>query len=814
MKISYSWLKDYLPCDLTPEKMGEVLTAIGLEVEAIEPVEVIPGGLKGVVVGEVLTREKHPDADRLSITTVNLGEGEPVQIVCGAPNVAAGQKVLVATVGATLYPKSGESFVIKKSKIRGAESHGMICAEDELGLGESHDGIMVLDAAAIPGTPAATFLNIETDFTLEIGLTPNRTDAFSHFGVARDLKAALKNMEGGLNLQTNLILPKTKSLSAGVNSNIAIEVTDTADCPRYAGIVVKGLKVTESPKWLRDRLNTIGVRPINNVVDITNYIQHELGQPLHAFDLSKVSGNKIIVRSGKQSEKFVTLDGVERELNDTDLMICNASEPMCIAGVFGGKDSGVSESTTEIFLESAYFNPVVVRKTARHHGLHTDASFRFERGADVEKVVFALERAALMLEEMCGGQIDGGLLDFYPNTLRKAEVTLSYKNATRLIGQEIPKERIKSILSDLEIEIANENDDQLSLVIPHYRADVTREADVIEDILRIYGFDNIAFPTSLHSSISYAPKPDREKIQHRVSDMLAARGFNEIMGMSLTKAKYASIVKDEFISEDTAVKLLNPLSQDLGIMRQSLLFGGLESIELNQNHKNPDLKLYEFGKVYHKVGDAYKEKYQMGIWLTGARQPESWNNANNAVAVHDLKAAVDAVLSAAGIKNTVLNATQREIWSEAMSVSVNKKVIVRWGRVAGALRKAFDVKQEVYYAEIDWDQLIQVLPKNNIQYSAPEKYPAVRRDLSLLMDKQVQFVEIEKIAYETERKLLKEVGLFDVYEGKNLEAGKKSYAVSFILQDASKTMTDQQVDATMQKISKALDEKLGAKIRS
>ena len=814
MKISYSWLKDYLPCDLSPEKMGEVLTAIGLEVEAIEPVEVIPGGLKGVVVGEVLTREKHPDADRLSITTVNLGEGEPVQIVCGAPNVAAGQKVLVATVGATLYPKSGESFVIKKSKIRGAESHGMICAEDELGLGESHDGIMVLDAAAVPGTPAATFLNIETDFTLEIGLTPNRTDAFSHFGVARDLKAALKNMEGGLNLQTNLILPKTKSLTAGANGNITIEVTDTADCPRYAGIVVKGLKVGESPKWLRDRLNTIGVRPINNVVDITNYIQHEIGQPLHAFDLSKVSGNKIVVRRGKQNEKFVTLDGVERELNETDLMICNATEPMCIAGVFGGKDSGVADSTTEIFLESAYFNPVVVRKTARHHALHTDASFRFERGADVEKVVFALERAALMLEEICGGKIDGGLVDYYPNKLAKAEVLFSYKNATRLIGQEIPKERIKSILNDLEIEIASENDDQLKLVIPHYRADVTREADVIEDILRIYGFDNIAFPTSLHSSISYAPKPDREKIQHRVSDMLAARGFNEIMGMSLTKAKYASIVNDDFISDETAVKLLNPLSQDLGIMRQSLLFGGLESIELNQNHKNPDLKLYEFGKVYHKAGDAYKEKYQMGIWLTGARQPESWNNANNAVAIHDLKAAVDAVLSAAGIKNAVLNATQSEIWSEAMSVSVNKKTIVRWGRVAASLRKAFDIKQDVYYAEIDWDQLIQVLPKNNIQYSAPEKYPAVRRDLSLLMDKQVQFMEIEKIAYETERKLLKEVGLFDVYEGKNLESGKKSYAVSFILQDASKTMTDQQVDATMQKISKALDEKLGAKIRS
>ncbi len=814
MKISYSWLKDYLPCDLSPEKMGEVLTAIGLEVEAIEPVEVISGGLKGVVVGEVLTREKHPDADRLSITTVNLGEGEPVQIVCGAPNVAAGQKVLVATVGATLYPKSGESFVIKKSKIRGAESHGMICAEDELGLGESHDGIMVLDAAAVPGTPAATFLNIETDFTLEIGLTPNRTDAFSHFGVARDLKAALKNMEGGLNLQTNLILPKTKSLTAGANGNITIEVADTADCPRYAGIVVKGLKVGESPKWLKDRLNTIGVRPINNVVDITNYIQHEIGQPLHAFDLSKVSGNKIVVRRGKQNEKFVTLDGVERELNETDLMICNATEPMCIAGVFGGKDSGVADSTTEIFLESAYFNPVVVRKTARHHALHTDASFRFERGADVEKVVFALERAALMLEEICGGKIDGGLVDYYPNKLAKAEVLFSYKNATRLIGQEIPKERIKSILNDLEIEIASENDDQLKLVIPHYRADVTREADVIEDILRIYGFDNIAFPTSLHSSISYAPKPDREKIQHRVSDMLAARGFNEIMGMSLTKAKYASIVNDDFISDETAVKLLNPLSQDLGIMRQSLLFGGLESIELNQNHKNPDLKLYEFGKVYHKTGDAYKEKYQMGIWLTGARQPESWNNANNAVAIHDLKAAVDAVLSAAGIKNAVLNATQSEIWSEAMSVSVNKKTIVRWGRVAASLRKAFDIKQDVYYAEIDWDQLIQVLPKNNIQYSAPEKYPAVRRDLSLLMDKQVQFMEIEKIAYETERKLLKEVGLFDVYEGKNLEAGKKSYAVSFILQDASKTMTDQQVDATMQKISKALDEKLGAKIRS
>lgn len=793
--------------------MGEVLTSAGLEVEAIEKVEAIPGGLLGVVVGEVLTCEKHPDADRLRITTVNLGEGEPVQIVCGAPNVAAGQKVLVATVGTKLFPSSGEPLTIKKGKIRGAESLGMICAEDELGLGQSHDGIMILDANATVGTPAAKFLNIAEDYCIEIGLTPNRTDAFSHYGVARDLAAALANMEGIERVPFKLYFPQSNVIS-GKGNPVKVEVENSEDCPRYAGVVIENLTVAPSPKWLQERLSVIGVRPINNIVDITNYIQHELGQPLHAFDLNKIEGQTIKVRRAIQDEAFVSLDNESRKLHSDDLMICDVKKPMCIAGVFGGADSGVSENTTSVFIESAYFNPVVVRKTAKRHALHTDASFRFERGADPNMVMPALQRAVDLIKEIANGKVASEVIDIYPNVIQKAVVPFRWKNATKLIGQEIPKERIKAIFQSLEMNIINENQDGVELEIPNYRADVTREADVIEEVLRIYGFNNIDFPKGLNSSLSYAPKPDSERLQHKVANILAAKGLNEIMGMSLTKLKYAHLVDERLYAEDSAVKILNPLSQDLGIMRQSLLWGGLESIALNQNHKSPDLRLFEFGKTYHKFESGYVESYKWGLWLTGRKSPESWNNTNENVSFVDVLALVESICNALGVHGYSSQAGNSGLFDECLELKLGKHVIAHVGKVNAKIQKSFDIKLPVFYADIYWESLLNLMPKKAIQYKPADKFPAVRRDLSLLVDLQVKYADIEKVAFESERKLLKEVGLFDVYEGKNLEAGKKSYAVRFVLQDSSKTMTDQQVDAAMQRVSKALDEKLGAKIRS
>lgn len=813
MKISYNWLNDYIKCSLSPEKMGEVLTAVGLEVEGIEKVETIPGGLKGVVVGEVLTCEKHPDADRLSITTVNLGEGEPVQIVCGAPNVAAGQKVLVATVGTTLYPSSGDSFTIKKSKIRGAESIGMICAEDELGLGSSHAGIIVLDASATPGTPAADQLNIKTDYCLEIGLTPNRTDAFSHIGVARDLAAALRNMEGLERVDFSLERPTVNAISSKNTNTLQVEVQYAEGAPRYAGVVIEGIKVEPSPAWMQERLATIGLRPINNIVDITNYIQHEIGQPLHAFDLHKIDGGKVVVRKANEGELFTTLEGTERKLFGEDLMICDATKPMCIAGVFGGLHSGVSENTTAVFIESAYFNPVVVRKTARRHGLHTDASFRFERGADPEITLWALNRAVDLILESAGGEVTSAVFDHYPQQITRELVTCKWANCDRLIGQVLDRGRVKQILADLEIQVVEESESTLKLAVPHYRVDVTREADVIEDVLRIYGYDNIAFPKGLNSSLSFAPKPDHERIQNRVADYLASGGFNEIMCMSLTKMKYAELIEDEGFKKENTVELLNPLSQDLGIMRHSLLFGGMESIALNQNHKSPDLRIFEFGKVYHKVDGKYPEHQMLGIWLSGRRHPESWNTGADAVSFADIKGTVEGILRICGISGWSAQSADAAQWSDGLVYMLGKKVLGRVGIVNPAYNKVFDVKNEVLYAELNWESILSALPSQAIQYKAPEKYPAVRRDLSLMLDKQVRFADIEKTAFESERKLLRQVGLFDVYEGKNLEAGKKSYAVSFVLQDATKTMTDQQVDTAMERIRKALDEKLGAKVR-
>jgi phenylalanyl-tRNA synthetase beta chain len=811
MKISYNWLCDYIQTSRSVNEIAEILTSTGLEVESVEKVEAIPGGLKGVVVGEVLTCEKHPDADRLSLTTVNTGEGDPVQIVCGAPNVAAGQKVLVATIGAKLYPSEGEPFVIKKGKIRGQESHGMICAEDELGLGKSHAGIMVLDQNAIPGTPAATFLEISEDYCLEIGLTPNRTDAISHFGVARDLYAAIRNMAGLSPENASLKKPSIHDLEYAGGKAIQIEVKDSNACPRYCGITIQGVKVGPSPEWLQKRLSVIGLRPINNIVDITNYVQHEMGQPLHAFDADQISGGKVIVRKADQAEKFVTLDALERELSSDDLMICDENKPMCIAGVFGGLNSGVTEKTQDVFLESAYFNPVGVRKTARRHGLHTDASFRFERGCDPTITLDALTRATQLILEIAGGHVVEAAQDIYPNIIEPAKVEYNWQRGVTLIGQDPGKDVIKNILADLDIQIIAENEEGLSLSIPLYRNDVQREADVVEEILRIYGYNNISYPKGLKSSLSYAPKPDPEKIQHRISENLASNGFSEMMSMSLTKSKYLDFLPEE--KRSSAVALLNPLSSDLGVMRQTLLFNGLEAISLNRNHRNADLRLFEFGKIYDVFSGKYTEQKHLAVFMTGNKLPESWNNVQSNVSFQNLRAVMDNLFKVAGIQGAIYQAAEHSHFSDALNITVGKIQLATIGNVSDLLLKAFDVKAEVWYAEVHWDVLLKLHAQKKVVYQEPEKFPAVRRDLSLLLNKAVKYAEIERLAFETEKKLLREVNLFDVYEGKNLDAGKKSYAISFVMQDASKTMTDQQVDVIMGKIQKSLEEKLGAELR-
>lgn len=815
MTISYNWLKDYIKTSLTAEEVAAVLTAIGLEVEAVEKVEPIPGGLKGVVVGEVLECEKHPDADRLRITKVNLGEGEPVQIVCGAPNVAAGQKVLVATIGAKLYPNEGEPFTIKKGKIRGQDSLGMICAEDELGLGKSHDGIMVLDSNTVVGTPAADLLNIQEDYTLEIGLTPNRTDAISHYGVARDLKAALQNMKGVKSDKAELIKPSIQDFQpSNEKGAIALSVENNEACPRYSCLEIEGVKIEASPKWLQERLATIGLRPINNVVDITNYVQHEIGQPLHAFDANLIAGKKVIVRLAHEGEKITTLDEVERTLSANDLVICDSAKPMCIAGVFGGVNSGVTEKTTHVFLESAYFNPVFVRKTARGHGLNTDASFRFERGCDANATVWALQRAAQLMVEIAGGKVSSSIQDIYLNPIENKQVNFRWEKAFTLIGKKLEKDVVKNILRDLEIEVIAENEESLQLSIPLYRTDVTREADVVEEILRIYGYDNIEFPQGMKISLQSAQKPDVEALQNKVSDLLTSNGFAEMMSMSLTKSRYLELASEVGDGKETAVELLNPLSGDLSIMRQTLLYSGLEAIANNQNHRNADLRLYEFGKVYHKFGEKYNEEKRLAIFLTGRRFSESWNNDNHAVSFNDLKGTLEKVLRSLGIAGIKFQASESAQFDDALECAIGKTTLAKLGIVSGSLLKSFDVKQAVWYAEVLWENVIKTMPKEYVRYKEVDKFPAVRRDLSLLLDKKTRYAEIEQLAFECERKLLREVNLFDVYEGKNLDAGKKSYAVSFTFQDSSKTMTDQQTEQVMAKIQKALEERLGASLRA
>lgn len=818
MTISYNWLKEYLECDLTPEQMSVILTDIGLEVDALEKVEGIRGGLEGVVVGEVLTCGKHPDADRLSVTTVDLGSGDPLQIVCGAPNVAQGQKVLVATVNATLYPQGEEDgFKIKKSKIRGVESLGMICAEDELGLGNSHEGIIVLDSAAVPGTPAKEFLKIEDEYIIEIGLTPNRIDAGSHYGVARDLAAYL----GANGKEFKLSLPSVEDFKAGSGREVKVRVEDTDGAPRYTGVTMTGIKIAPSPEWLQKHLRSIGINPKNNVVDITNFVLHEVGQPLHAFDADKIDGGEIVVRTCPEGTKFVTLDEVERTLSADDLMICSTTTPMCIAGVFGGLDSGVSDSTTSVFIESAYFNPRRVRRTARRQGLNTDSSFRFERGADPDMAIYALKRTALLIAELAGGKISSPVTDIYPEKIEPFRFDISLPFMTRLVGKEIPGDAVRRILKSLEVKVEKDNGDILSVAVPPYRVDVQRQADLIEDILRIYGYNNVAIPEHVNSTISYAPKPDTDRLKNMVADFLTSNGFNEIMSNSLTKSSYYEGLSS--YPAENCVKILNPLSADLSVMRQTLLFNAMEAVELNTNHRNPDLKIYEFGNVYRydqsKVEEGglapYIETHRLAITITGRDRKPSWNATPEPTDFYTLRGYTEKILKRFGVDIYSLRTEtlESDLFSEGLSMRMGNKEVMQIGVVAPKIKGVFDQKTDVYFAEINFGVLVNQTRNHSVRAEELSKYPEVRRDLALLLDKGVTFSQLRDVAFKTEKKLLKSVSLFDVYEGDKLPAGKKSYALSFILEDKNQTMTDQVIDRTMNSLLTRFEKEFGAQIR-
>ena len=820
MNISYNWLKEYVDFTLTPDEVAAALTSIGLETGSVEEVQTIKGGLEGIVIGEVLTCEPHPNSDHMHVTTVNLGEGDPVQIVCGASNVAAGQKVVVATLGTKLYD-GDECFTIKKSKLRGVESNGMICAEDESGIGTSHEGIIVLPADAVPGTLAKDYYNIKSDYVLEVDITPNRADACSHYGVARDLYAYLK--QNGY--ETSLHRPSDEAFAVDNNElPIAIEVKSAQACPRYAGVSVKGVTVKESPEWLKDKLNTIGLRPINNIVDITNYILHAYGQPLHCFDADKVKGGKVVVQTMPEGTPFVTLDGVERKLNENDLMICNAEEAMCLAGVFGGLESGTTEETKNVFIESAYFNPTSIRKSARRHGLNTDASFRFERGIDPNITIYALKQAALLIKELAGGTVSMDIVDVYPAPIADFKVELKYDYVNSLIGKEIPAETVKSIVASLEMKIEDENAEGIILSIPPYRVDVQRPCDVVEDILRIYGYNNVEIPLALKSSLTTKNKEDRShRLQQLVAEQLVGCGFNEILNNSLTKAAYYD--GNETYRPENLVNLMNPLSNDLNVMRQTLLFGGLESIAHNANRKSADLRFFEYGNCYYynkekkdaeKVLACYSEDYHLGLWLTGKRVSGSWAHADEDSSVYELKAYVENIFARLGLnmRSLVVGNLTDGIYSAALSYHTRGgKLLATVGIVSKKITKAFDIDNEVYYADINWKNVLQAIKSVKVSYTELSKFPSVKRDLALLLDKSVQFADIERIAYECERKLLKAVELFDVYEGKNLEPGKKSYAISFILQDEEKTLNDKQIDKIMSKLIASYEKQLGAKLR-
>ena len=821
MNISYNWLKDYIDTPLTPAQLADALTSIGLETGSVEEVESIRGGLRGIVVGKVLTCVEHPDSDHLHITTVDLGDGQPTQIVCGAANVAAGQTVVVATVGTTLY-NGDKEFKIKKSKIRGVESFGMICAEDEIGVGTSHDGIMVLPDSVAAGTPAAEYFGLTSDYVLEVDLTPNRIDAASHFGVARDLAAWASQHAGPLALKRPSVDTFTVDREDGA---VPVEVADAKACPRYSGITIRGIKVTESPDWLKNRLNAIGLRPINSVVDITNYILHTIGQPLHCFDLAKIDGEKIIVRRCPEGTPFTTLDGVEHKLSGADLMICSATKPMCIAGVFGGLDSGVTEATTDIFIESAYFNPTSVRKTARRHGLQTDASFRYERGTDPNITMYALKLAAILVKELAGGETCGQPVDLYPEPVAPFPVTLSYDYARGLIGKDIPADTIESILRALEIEIVKTDGREAELRVPTYRVDVQRPCDVVEDILRIYGYNNVDPGTTVHSSLSFKSPTDVDNdLRNLISDQLTAQGFNEILNNSLTAESYYSLTEEYTI--DRCVRLLNPLSNDLSVMRQTLLFGGLESIAYNINRRSQDLMMYEFGNVYtfnpaavstaERPLDPYTEYSRLGIWMTGAIRPAGWLRPEDKATVYDLRATVDNILTRLGIAPAEIKIQQfaSSVFAAGLQLSSRSgKALGSLGIVSRHVLKAFDIKQEVYFAELDWTALVQLATRHNVTYTALPKTMAVKRDLALLIDKSVTMQQIETIVRESERKLLRGVQLFDVYDGDKLPAGKKSYAINITLQDDERTLNDKQIEAVMKKIITNLQQRAGAELR-
>ena len=806
MKISYNWLKQFIKIDWKSEDTAALLTDLGLEVEVVDNYQSVKGGLEGIVVGHVLTCEPHPNADRLKITTVDLGDGAPVQIVCGAANVAAGQKVPVATIGSTLYDKDGNAFVIKKGKIRDAESHGMICAEDEIGLGNSHDGIMVLASDLKPGTSVAKVFKIENDEIFEIGLTPNRADAMSHLGVARDLRAGM--LQKGTPVE--LITPSVSNFRVDKRIlKIDVDVKDIKLAPRYCGVTISGITVKPSPEWLQNRLKSIGLHPKNNIVDVTNYVLHELGQPLHAFDASKITG-KVQVKTLSSGTKFTTLDDVERTLHEEDLMICDDKGAMCLAGVFGGKNSGVTESTNAIFLESAYFNPVSIRKTAKRHGLNTDASFRFERGIDPTITEYALKRAALLIQEVAGGEITSDVVDIYQKKIEDFPVFLNYAKAAKLIGQDLPKETIKKILASLDIKVNSVTDAGLGLTIPAYRVDVQREIDVIEEILRVYGYNNINFTKKLNATVFNAPRNEDYKVQNIVAAQLNAAGFHEMMANSLTSPEYIAL--SENLSAEHNVTMLNPLSSELSVMRQSLLFSGLEAVSYNINRKNADLKLFEFGKSYHKLPEATEERKHLTLFVSGNRNGESWAYAQKPSDFFLFKGYVNAILSRLGIEKAQSQPLVSDVFAEGISMVIGNVVLVELGTVKKSVLKHFDIKQEVLYADFNWDQILKIV-SNKIKFADIPKYPEVRRDLALLVDNGVSFESIYKIARQSEKTLLKEISLFDVYEGNNLPDGKKSYAVSFIIQDHSKTLTDEQVEKIMGKLQQNFERELGATLR-
>ncbi len=815
MKISYNQLKQYIDIKIKPEELAEILTDIGLEVEGTEEYESIKGGMEGLIIGEVKTCKKHPNADKLSVTTVDIGTKDILPIVCGAPNVAAGQKVVVATVGTILYD-GDKKIPIKKGKIRGEVSLGMICAEDEIGIGTSHEGILVLPENIETGTSAKDYFKIEKDTIFEIGLTPNRADGASHIGVARDLVAWFKYQGKNIKLKK----PDVSNFKIdNTDLQIPVEIKNNEACKRYAGITISDIKVAESPDWLKTRLKAIGLQPINNVVDITNYVLHETGQPLHAFDADKITGKTVIVKTLPEGTPFITLDEEGHKLHKDDLMICNTEEPMCIAGVFGGAKSGVTDNTENIFLESAYFNPVFVRKTSKRHTLQTDASFRFERGVDPNITIYALKRAAVLIKEIAGGNISSEIVDVYPEPVENFKITVSYSHIDRLIGKKIDHEDIDTILKALEIKITEKENDTIKLEVPPYRVDVTREADIIEEILRIYGYNNVESPHSVKSTLSYAPKPDENKLKNKISDFLSSQGFSEAMSNSLTKAKYYE--NSDAFKEDESVKILNALSIDLNVLRQDLLFGTLEAVIRNINHKNSDIKLYEFGNTYHYNNtnnnnslNSYKEEARLAVVVSGNKNKINWNTPEQKSDFYYFKSEIIGILERLNFDTKQLKTeeTENRIFAYGLKHSVNNKILVEYGSISNKILSVFDIEQEVFFANIHWNNVMNFLPANP-SFKEISKYPAVKRDLALLLNKNVKFSQIEELAYKTERKLLKEVSGFDVFENEKLGKDKKSYAVSFIIQDETKTLKDKQIDKIMKKLQYNFEKELGAELR-